>query len=66
MHAVDHLTSGATGGPAGEGARSSPAVVPGTDHLDPAAWNPLIYNFRHYFGLGHELGHSFRSETPTA
>jgi hypothetical protein len=41
-------------------------VVPGTDHVDPAAWNPLIYNFRHYFGLGHELGHSFRSETPTA
>ncbi|GIH15821.1 flavin reductase family protein [Rugosimonospora africana] len=38
-------------------------VVPGTDHIDPAAWNPLIYNFRHYFGLGDELGHSFRSET---
>jgi flavin reductase (DIM6/NTAB) family NADH-FMN oxidoreductase RutF len=41
-------------------------VVPGTDHINPAAWNPLIYNFRHYFGLGHQLGHSFRSETPTA
>lgn len=38
-------------------------VVPGTDHIDPAAWSPLIYNFRHYFGLGGELGHSFRSET---
>lgn len=41
-------------------------VVPGTDHIDPAAWNPLIYNFRHYFGLGLEHGHSFRSETSPA
>ncbi|MEO3778815.1 flavin reductase family protein [Micromonospora sp. B11E3] len=40
-------------------------VVPGTDHVDPGSWNPLIYNFRHYFGLGAQLGHSFRSETPT-
>ncbi|MGS2614979.1 flavin reductase family protein [Micromonospora sp. LZ34] len=39
-------------------------VVPGTQHVDPSAWSPLIYNFRHYFGLGPELGHSFRSETP--
>ncbi|MEV4755129.1 flavin reductase family protein [Micromonospora sp. NPDC049559] len=41
-------------------------VVPGTDHVDPTAWQPLIYNFRHYFGLGAQLGHSFRSETPYA
>jgi flavin reductase (DIM6/NTAB) family NADH-FMN oxidoreductase RutF len=39
-------------------------VVPGTSHIDPAAWSPLIYNFRHYFGLGPELGASFRTETP--
>lgn len=39
-------------------------VVPGTDHVDPARWNPLIYNFRHYFGLGRQHGHSHRSETP--
>lgn len=39
-------------------------VVPGTQHIDPARWSPLIYNFRHYYGLGTELGHSFRSETP--
>ncbi|RIQ21385.1 flavin reductase family protein [Jiangella rhizosphaerae] len=39
-------------------------VVPGTQHVDPTRWSPLIYNFRHYFGLGEELGHSFRSETP--
>ncbi|MER5178265.1 flavin reductase family protein [Streptomyces sp. NPDC002896] len=39
-------------------------VVPGTDQIDPAAWSPLIYNFRHYFGLGPELGHSYRTQTP--
>ncbi len=39
-------------------------VVPGTQHVDPAVWSPLIYNFRHYYGLGPELGHSFRSQTP--
>lgn len=39
-------------------------VVPGTDHVDPAAWHPLIYNFRHYFGLGPQLGESFRTQTP--
>ncbi|WP_225847194.1 flavin reductase family protein [Streptomyces sp. HPF1205] len=41
-------------------------VVPGTQHIDPGRWNPLIYNFRHYFGLGEQLGHSFRSQTPAA
>jgi flavin reductase (DIM6/NTAB) family NADH-FMN oxidoreductase RutF len=39
-------------------------VVPGTSYVDPAAWSPLIYNFRHYFGLADELGESFRTETP--
>lgn len=39
-------------------------MVPGTQHVDPSRWSPLIYNFRHYFGLGEELGHTFRSETP--
>jgi flavin reductase (DIM6/NTAB) family NADH-FMN oxidoreductase RutF len=39
-------------------------VVPGSQHVDPAMWSPLIYSFRHYYGLGPELGHSFRSETP--
>ncbi|AHH96749.1 putative protein ydfE [Kutzneria albida DSM 43870] len=38
-------------------------VVPGTQHVDPQRWSPLIYNFRHYFGLGPELGHTFRSQT---
>ena len=39
-------------------------VVPGTSCVNPGAWSPLIYNFRHYFGLGAELGESFRTETP--
>ncbi|WP_020387840.1 flavin reductase family protein [Kribbella catacumbae] len=39
-------------------------VVPGTSYVDPARWSPLIYNFRHYFGLGAQLGESFRTETP--
>lgn len=38
-------------------------VVPGTQHVDPSAWSPLIYNFRHYYGLSAELGFGFRSET---
>ncbi|MFH8253533.1 flavin reductase family protein [Streptomyces roseolus] len=38
-------------------------VVPGTHHVDPGEWSPLIYNFRHYHGLAPELGHGFRSET---
>ncbi|CAH0122401.1 MULTISPECIES: flavin reductase family protein [unclassified Paenibacillus] len=32
-------------------------------HVNPTAWNPLIYSFRHYFGLDRELGKTFKSET---
>jgi flavin reductase (DIM6/NTAB) family NADH-FMN oxidoreductase RutF len=32
------------------------------DYVGPAKWQPLIYNFRHYFGLGNELGGTFRAE----
>ena len=33
------------------------------DHyIDPGKWQPLVYNFRHYFGLGEELGSTFRAE----
>ncbi len=35
----------------------------GEHHVDPHKWQPLIYNFRHYFGLGTELGKTFRAET---
>jgi flavin reductase (DIM6/NTAB) family NADH-FMN oxidoreductase RutF len=31
-------------------------------HIDPKKWNPLIYNFRHYYGLGDELGKTFKAE----
>ncbi|MEV6411423.1 flavin reductase family protein [Kribbella sp. NPDC051718] len=41
-------------------------VIPGTSYVDPRRWSPLIYNFRHYFGLAQQLGESFRTETPTA
>lgn len=30
-------------------------------HIVPDRWRPLIYNFRHYYGLSTELGRSFRS-----
>lgn len=32
------------------------------NHIDPQKWSPLIYNFRHYFGLGSQLGRTFRAE----
>lgn len=38
-------------------------IVIGENHINPKKWDPLIYNFRHYFGLGHELGKTRRSET---
>lgn len=31
-------------------------------HIDPGKWSPILYNFRHYFGLGEQLGRTFRSE----
>lgn len=37
-------------------------VVPGTDHIDPGRWVPLLYVFRHYFGTGPDLGRTFRAE----
>jgi flavin reductase (DIM6/NTAB) family NADH-FMN oxidoreductase RutF len=37
-------------------------VVPGTNHIDPGAWSPLLYVFRHYFGTGKELGKTFKAE----
>jgi hypothetical protein len=39
-------------------------VVPGTDHIDPRSWHPTIYNFRHYFDIGEEVG--WRSTSDTA
>jgi flavin reductase (DIM6/NTAB) family NADH-FMN oxidoreductase RutF len=31
-------------------------------HINPVNWKPLIYNFRHYYGLGQELGKTFKAE----
>ncbi|WNC15720.1 flavin reductase family protein [Brevibacillus brevis] len=38
-------------------------IAIGDRYINPKAWNPLIYSFRHYFGLTDELGKSYRSET---
>jgi flavin reductase (DIM6/NTAB) family NADH-FMN oxidoreductase RutF len=38
--------------------------VKGDSYIDPAKWSPLLYNFRHYFGLAKtELGKTFRAES---
>ncbi len=38
-------------------------IIKEGNHIDPEKWSPLIYNFRHYFGLGEQLGKTFRAET---
>jgi flavin reductase (DIM6/NTAB) family NADH-FMN oxidoreductase RutF len=40
----------------------SSIVKPGTNHIDPQRWSPLLYLFRHYFATGQEVGRSFRAE----
>jgi hypothetical protein len=40
----------------------SDLVVPDTQHVDTSRWQPLFYVFRHYFGLGPDLGRNFRAE----
>jgi flavin reductase (DIM6/NTAB) family NADH-FMN oxidoreductase RutF len=48
---------------AGNSAGSRPPEFIMDEHyVDPAKWQPLIYNFRHYFGLGDERGSTFRAE----
>lgn len=37
-------------------------IVLRENYIDPQRWQPLIYNFRHYFGLSEELGRTFRAE----
>lgn len=37
-------------------------VIPGTQHIDPARYDPLFYVFRHYFGRGPRLGRTFKAE----
>lgn len=38
-----------------------PAIIRDEHHIDPFKWSPLIYNFRHYFGLGDPLGKTYRA-----
>lgn len=37
-------------------------LISGLNKINPEKWNPLIYNFRHYYGLGERHGESFRAE----
>jgi flavin reductase (DIM6/NTAB) family NADH-FMN oxidoreductase RutF len=37
-------------------------LVERDNYIAADRWQPLIYNFRHYFGLGEELGKTFRAE----
>ncbi|GAA0423566.1 MAG: flavin reductase [Bacillota bacterium] len=37
-------------------------IIMNENHINPNKWSPLLYNFRHYFGISDELGKSFRSE----
>ncbi|MGG4400122.1 flavin reductase family protein [Paenibacillus amylolyticus] len=37
-------------------------LISGPNKINPEEWNPLIYNFRHYFGLGKRQGGNFRAE----
>lgn len=40
--------------------------VPGTQHIDPHAWHPLIYSFRHFFDRGEQVGWTRKSPTAAA
>jgi flavin reductase (DIM6/NTAB) family NADH-FMN oxidoreductase RutF len=37
-------------------------VISGTNHIDTARSQPLLYVFRHYFGTGPDLGRTFKAE----
>lgn len=36
-------------------------AVDGTDHIDPEAWHPLIYAYRHFYDRGAEVGWTRKS-----
>ncbi|WP_272039200.1 flavin reductase family protein [Paenibacillus sp. JJ-100] len=36
-------------------------LISEVNKIDPEQWQPLIYNFRHYFGLGERQGENFRA-----
>lgn len=39
------------------------SLISGINRIDPERWHPLIYNFRHYYGLGERRGENFRTES---
>lgn len=39
-------------------------LKPGTHHIDPTRWDPIVYSFRHFFRRGEELG--WLPSSPTA
>lgn len=36
-------------------------LISDSNKIDPKQWHPLIYNFRHYYGLGERQGENFRA-----
>lgn len=70
---VRRITDGAEltdGSPAGYGIVEAEVVrvhaarditVAGTDHIDPGAWHPLIYAYRHFYDRGPEVGWTRKS-----
>ncbi len=42
--------------------RAHEDITTGDNHINPEHWSPLIYNFRHYYGLGKYLGKTFKAE----
>lgn len=42
--------------------RAHEDIITGENHINPEHWSPLIYNFRHYYGLGKYLGKTFKAE----
>jgi flavin reductase (DIM6/NTAB) family NADH-FMN oxidoreductase RutF len=45
---------------------AAPEIVTDGEHIDPRTWQPLIYSFKHYFGLGDEVGWTRSSPTAPA
>lgn len=35
---------------------ADPRIIVDGDHIDPLAWEPIVYSFRHYFAIGAALG----------
>lgn len=40
---------------------ASSITIDGTDHIDPEAWHPLLYSYRHFFDRGGEVGWTRKS-----